>query len=888
MGSVTDKITIERGSRDWKRLRKRCREDLWFLNAKVLGHEEVVPMRLSAHYALCRFAERRTGIPDIDQSRVQLVLVARGWGKALALDTPLPTPSGWTTMGDVLVGDQIIASDGTPTKVVWKSPIQIGNDCYRVAFDDGSEITADAEHLWVVHSSRGKRHLMTTKELSQDISIGSRGDRKWRILNTQPLELSEATLPLDPYLFGIWLGDGATDAARISTVDEAVLDAFTSSGFELGAKDRCTYTILGLRKILREMGVLGRKTVPEIYRRASESQRLSLLQGLMDSDGEADPNCIRARFSNTNHELAEVVYELVVSLGMKARISEKRAQLNGRDCGPVWQVDFRPLLPVFRLKRKLERIEKDVGQISRHQGRMIRSIDKTPSVAVQCLKVDHPSSTFLCDRSMIPTHNTTLVTKGRTIQRLLQNPDWAAGIANERQENAEAFLGMIKAEFETNSFLRALFPERVPDNVRNLTWKSNRIILPGRTRANPVNPSVLAAGIDSTVTGVHMNEWIIDDLLSEKAAENARTGSYSEIEQLNRRVIEMQPLLTSPKKSPITWIGTYWWPGDTYHYIEEVFGHGEPDREFLWNIDLPNGSRQTVVLVQKGELAIFKLKPIHDGQEIYPEKFDRDTLDQLRRDDPVFFASQYLLNPTAGGVAAFKPEYLNEFHWENKNQIRFRDSENEVRFENVRELRTIMSVDPAISKKSTAARSAVTVIGSNGEQLFLLEAWASRVGPHDLAMKILELFQTYRPDRIIIESVAYQMALAEVLTLLAAQNKLGRLPIYEHKSGSQIRKQTRIAGLEPYFRKGLFYYDSRTQTDFFEEYINFSPDVGSRTVDILDAIAFQKEAWDHLQFLGRDRGEPQGHEALRRANERASERIRNHYSRRRRLQEWQR
>ncbi|MBS4728154.1 replicative DNA helicase [Mycobacterium sp. SM1] len=80
----------------------------------------------------------------------QMIIVAArpGVGKALALDTPLPTPDGWTTMGDVAVGDELLGADGRPTRVVAATDIMLGRPCYEIEFSDGSVIVADANHRW--------------------------------------------------------------------------------------------------------------------------------------------------------------------------------------------------------------------------------------------------------------------------------------------------------------------------------------------------------------------------------------------------------------------------------------------------------------------------------------------------------------------------------------------------------------------------------------------------------------------------------------------------------------------------------------------------------------------------------------------------------------------
>jgi replicative DNA helicase len=80
----------------------------------------------------------------------QMVIIAArpGVGKALALDTPLATPGGWTTMGDVAVGDYLLGADGRPTRVVAATDVMVGRPCYEVEFSDGTTVVADQEHLW--------------------------------------------------------------------------------------------------------------------------------------------------------------------------------------------------------------------------------------------------------------------------------------------------------------------------------------------------------------------------------------------------------------------------------------------------------------------------------------------------------------------------------------------------------------------------------------------------------------------------------------------------------------------------------------------------------------------------------------------------------------------
>src|SRR4029077_21012150 len=80
----------------------------------------------------------------------QMIIIAArpGVGKALKVDTPLPTPTGWTTMGDVAVGSLLLGAACGQTRAASASDIMLGRPCYEVEFSDGTAVVADASHQW--------------------------------------------------------------------------------------------------------------------------------------------------------------------------------------------------------------------------------------------------------------------------------------------------------------------------------------------------------------------------------------------------------------------------------------------------------------------------------------------------------------------------------------------------------------------------------------------------------------------------------------------------------------------------------------------------------------------------------------------------------------------
>lgn len=367
---------------------------------------------------------------------------SKGFGKALALDTPIPTPTGWTTMGAIRVGDEVCDDLGHPTRVLAAHDVIHGHDCYSITFDDGSVIVADAEHLWetemrtgvgtgsVRPGGRGRWRLATrtTAEIAASLRYrnGAFMSANHSIRLAEPLHLPDAELPIEPYTLGVWLGDGDSDTARITMGDhdaEALTQELVAVGTGVGVRQRThaagRYTIGATRgrggppapgslsARLRRAGLLGRKHIPAAYLRASYPQRLALLQGLMDTDGYIAPASGACELSLSNGELAAGAHELILSLGIKATINEGRMTLAGLDVGPRWRMTFHPpaTRPVFRLPRKVahQRVRHKRRALSAER-RIVRC-DPVPSVPVRCIRVAAPASMFLAGRAMVPTHN---------------------------------------------------------------------------------------------------------------------------------------------------------------------------------------------------------------------------------------------------------------------------------------------------------------------------------------------------------------------------------------------------------------------------------------------------------------------------------------------------
>ncbi len=334
----------------------------------------------------------------------------------LALDTPILTTSGWTTMGELRVGDQVFAEDGRPAKVTYLSPVVL-RKMYRVCFDDGSELIATDNHLWTVEkrytpckgaSQKYKTVTVSTEEIAGSVTYGGRP--RYRIKVAAPLRFDPKPLPIDPYVLGIWLGDGRGNrgAIVVDKGDFEIVREIEKRGYKFSPhysnKSNLVYgTILGLRTALRQMGLLENKHIPDIYKRAGIEQRMDLLRGLMDSDGTITKTG-ECRFVSVCERLARDVHELVLGLGFKAHIHS--APTNGN--GDAWIVSFKAYndVPVFNLARKRERQIQRNGVSTKAQYRWIVAVEEVEPRPARCIAVDSPSHLFLAGDRLIATHNT--------------------------------------------------------------------------------------------------------------------------------------------------------------------------------------------------------------------------------------------------------------------------------------------------------------------------------------------------------------------------------------------------------------------------------------------------------------------------------------------------
>jgi hypothetical protein len=366
-----------------------------------------------------------------------------GTAKAQPLSEPIPTPNGWVTMGDLKSGDYVFDVDGLPTKVLGVFP-QGEKEIFKVTFSDGTYTRCCGDHLWststyldrnrgVFKRIDGKKIRMSkippiykfrnTLEIMNSLDHGGRVNHMIPIISNPVKFNNEKKLPINPYIFGILLGDGSfrCNPVRISTVDEEIVEYFKSEfGDRFTHLKKCDYQILGLKVDIDDLNMMGHysydKYIPDMYKTARVEDRIELLQGLLDSDGSASKRGL-ATFSSSSKKLIDDVIEIINSLGGISYMIEKPSFLNGVEhkLSYLLHINLPDTIQPFKLKRKLSRYKPNTKYSPK---KYIKNVEKIGSEECQCILVESEDHLYLT-RNYIVTHNTQVAVYGA--MELLKN-----------------------------------------------------------------------------------------------------------------------------------------------------------------------------------------------------------------------------------------------------------------------------------------------------------------------------------------------------------------------------------------------------------------------------------------------------------------------------------
>ena len=418
------------------------------------------------------YPKQKRILKALEKNRFVVVCSSRQAGKALDIDTPIPTPNGWKKLVDIKDNDIIFGSNGQLIRVIKAHDIMYNRPCYEVIFDNGEKIIADEEHNWFTQnvSERHKKingSKKTTKQIFDTLNKKGSNEPNHRIpLCVNGVNYTEKQLAIHPYVLGLWLGDGCSEGGYITADNRDVKELYQLLKDKQKQFDNITVHKYGevysirisvytekktgsLNTLIKELNLWNNKHIPDEYMLSSRSQRIDLLQGLIDSDGYVTPNGM-VYFYNTNLNLAKQVKQLIESLGYKTFYKEYTPSCNGITCALTASVSFTAREYVCNISFKKNRIKlrprENISKF-RNDWHYIKNIIPVTSVPVRCLTVDSPDELFICSNSFILTHNTTIMTI-YALWFTCFNSDKRIVIVANKESTAIMILRRIKLAYE--------------------------------------------------------------------------------------------------------------------------------------------------------------------------------------------------------------------------------------------------------------------------------------------------------------------------------------------------------------------------------------------------------------------------------------------------------
>jgi hypothetical protein len=557
---------------------KKCRENILYFAEKYFYIINLDRGRETISLHSCQKRVMR----KMRDNRFFILLASRQIGKALALETPIATPTGWTTMENLQCGDQVYGVNGKPCNVVKAHDVLFDRDCYRVTFDNNAEIIADSEHLWFTQTRDDRRYnisgrVRTTKEILCTLETHG-NEPNHRIpscINGVGGVTSE--LPISPYVLGLWLGDGASAGSGITVgsrditeivdrlqadkqFDKLIIHEYRTKVFTLRPTVHKGVKTKSLSALLKSNNLHKNKHIPQKYLFAGREQRLELLRGLIDSDGYVSKTGI-CQFYNTNYILVNQVRELVESLGYKVTEKAYIPKLNGVECAPAKSITFKPIEDICYLSFKRKRIchrEKQNNSKLRSQWHYIKSIESVPSQPVRCITVDSKDNLFLAGRQYIPTHNSTLMTIYILWYACFMDDQRVLLVANKEATAIEIFQ-RVRMAFE-----------ELP------IWLKPGVKEYGKTSMTLDNGSRI--GI-TTTTGTAARGQSVNLLIIDEAA-------FIESHLIEEFWKSVFPIITSSKKSKVFICSTANGTGNLFHKLYDGAEKGENGwgyDKIMWN-----------------------------------------------------------------------------------------------------------------------------------------------------------------------------------------------------------------------------------------------------------------------------------------------------------------
>lgn len=404
---------------------------------------------------------------------------------------------------------------------------------------------------------------------------------------------------------------------------------------------------------------------------------------------------------------------------------------------------------------------------------------------------------------------TTVVSIGYPIWRAINDLTITMLIVQNTFENACAKLSSIKSKIESNTLLRILFPELIPN--KNCIWKHNSLHIPS-TSTSPEG-TFEAAGVKTTLTSRHYKEIIEDDTVApseDKFGIETLAPSKEDIAKaIGWHRLHIGPLFVDPSKDRSIVVGTRWYEEDLHSYIEE---------KQKYYVVYSRASRET------------DGKPDFRGELTFPERFTDQVLKELEISMGFYmFSCLYMNLPIASKDKVFKSE-----------KLRFYDSLPENS-----EYEIFATIDVASDyqqvKSKDPDKNVIMICAKNLDKghCYVLDYWAQKASPGEVIDQLLFMWEMYRFCQLGVENVAYQNTFSYWLNEKRIASDINFDFVVVPITGLRVSKEVRIRALQPLIESGKLQF-RKSHTELLQEMDSFP--LGNHD-DIVDALSMQMKLW---------------------------------------------
>lgn len=683
-------------------------------------------------------------------------------GKLISASTPILTSRGWTTHGNLKIGSIIFHPSGRKVRVLAKSRPARAN--VKIHFSDGTIIHCHSNHEWTVFDRSCSKwitvetnYFLKKTKFGNFIKILSGKRSKFQLPFVEPLQFNEKSLPMHPYVLGAWLGDGSCGRPSIthSSEDQGYIDKIVSLGYPVSSVNVHASTgvhtsnfgnnstrLSKFSSELKKLGILKNKRIPEIYKISSIQQRLELMAGLIDTDGNTDKNS-RVRIVTAEKCLAEDILEISRSLGWRGYITEQDPVLSSSGIQGkkiVYTVGFQPCceIPVALERKKILRFapKRRIG---------ITKVEILEEGEIgHCIQVSSSDGLYLVGKTMIPTHNSELVSR-RAPAFIFGLKPWAKIIATSYVAQLARRMNRDVQRIIDAPEYRILFPhvwlqsDALPQEV---------VTDIDSTRTNDIFEIVkyggryLCAGVGGSVTGEGGDYIFIDDPI--KNQEEADSPVYRD------KVFEwydstLSTRLDDANTGGICLTVTRWHEDDLAGRLLHL-AENSPDADKWVVLNLP--ALREALLATHYPCAEDTRE---EGEALWPERISKEKLLARKATSLRTFTALFQQRPTALEGGVIKKSWLRFYTRETLPPI------NEFS-------RIVQSWDLSFKDANTSDFVVGQVWGVCKGKIYLLDQVRERMGFADSCRSITILSARY-PDamRKLIEEKANGAAVIETL-----------------------------------------------------------------------------------------------------------------------------